>query len=117
MLRAKRWEGAYYLCGYAAECALKACVAKRTERHEFPDRERIRASYTHNLTDLLTAADLKKEHIEAMKDGRFAMNWVLVAQWSAESRYERPSQSDAEGILKALEERKHGVLRWVRRHW
>lgn len=22
----KRWSGAYYLCGYAVECALKACL-------------------------------------------------------------------------------------------
>jgi len=32
-------EGAYYLAGYAAECAFKACIAKKTERFEFPDKE------------------------------------------------------------------------------
>ena len=25
------WSGAYYLAGYAVECALKACIAKGTE--------------------------------------------------------------------------------------
>ena len=32
-------EGAYYLAGYAVECALKACVAKQTREHDFPDRK------------------------------------------------------------------------------
>jgi HEPN domain-containing protein len=35
------WSGAYYLAGYAVECALKACIAKGTERHEFPDLKRV----------------------------------------------------------------------------
>jgi hypothetical protein len=29
LLAAKRWAGAYYLAGYAVECALKACVLVR----------------------------------------------------------------------------------------
>ena len=33
------YKGAYYLSGYAVECALKACIAKKTQRHEFPDKE------------------------------------------------------------------------------
>jgi HEPN domain-containing protein len=37
LLKANCPEGAYYLAGYAAECALKACIARRTERFEFPD--------------------------------------------------------------------------------
>jgi HEPN domain-containing protein len=31
-----REEGAYYLGGFAVECALKACIAKQTRRHDFP---------------------------------------------------------------------------------
>jgi HEPN domain-containing protein len=40
------WAGAYYLAGYAVECALKACIAKGTERFEFPDQKRVNSSYT-----------------------------------------------------------------------
>ena len=29
-------QGAYYLAGMAIECALKACIAKKTKRHAFP---------------------------------------------------------------------------------
>src|SRR5205807_5441492 len=31
-------EGAYYLAGYAVECALKACIAKKTLAHDFPPK-------------------------------------------------------------------------------
>ena len=42
-------EGAYYLAAYAVECALKACIARETQRHAFPDKKIVDASYTHNL--------------------------------------------------------------------
>ena len=38
LLRAKLFPGAYYLAGYAVECALKACVAKQTNKHDFPNK-------------------------------------------------------------------------------
>jgi hypothetical protein len=33
-----KWDGAYYLAGYAVECALKACIAKLTNLHDFPPK-------------------------------------------------------------------------------
>jgi HEPN domain-containing protein len=39
LLDAGLWDGAYYLAGYAVECALKACIAKRTRAEDFPPRE------------------------------------------------------------------------------
>jgi HEPN domain-containing protein len=36
LLQAGRYEAAYYLAGYAIECALKACIAKRTEAESSP---------------------------------------------------------------------------------
>jgi HEPN domain-containing protein len=46
-------DGAYYLAGYAVECGLKACIARGTQRHEFPDKKSVDASHTHNLRDLI----------------------------------------------------------------
>ncbi|MGP8244963.1 MAG: hypothetical protein ACLQVN_10650 [Bryobacteraceae bacterium] len=46
-------DGAYYLAGYAVECALKACIARGTRRHDFPDKGSVDASYTHKLKDLV----------------------------------------------------------------
>jgi hypothetical protein len=53
---AGRPDGAYYPAGYSIECALKACIAKGTQRHEFPDKKSVDASYTHNLRDLIKVA-------------------------------------------------------------
>jgi HEPN domain-containing protein len=41
-LKNRRYDGAYYLAGYAIECALKACIAGRAKRHDFPDLELAR---------------------------------------------------------------------------
>ena len=60
LLKNGRYEGAYYLCGYAVECGLKACIARKTKRHEFPDKNTVNASYTHILSDLVKIAQLSK---------------------------------------------------------
>lgn len=39
LLTAGMPEGAYYLAGYAVECALKSCIARRTQEHDFPDKK------------------------------------------------------------------------------
>jgi hypothetical protein len=41
LLRAGLPDGAYYLAGYSVECALKACIAKHTRRHDFPDKNTV----------------------------------------------------------------------------
>jgi hypothetical protein len=45
--------GAYYLAGYSVECALEACIARGTQRHDFPEKKSVDASHTHNLKDLI----------------------------------------------------------------
>jgi hypothetical protein len=45
LLRAHRCSGAYYMAGYAVECALKACIAKRTNGHNFPYNKLVNDSY------------------------------------------------------------------------
>jgi len=52
-------SGAYYLTGYAIECALKARIAGQFRANEIPDKGFINRIYTHNLTELLELAGLK----------------------------------------------------------
>jgi HEPN domain-containing protein len=112
------WPGAYYLAGYAVECALKACVARATERYEFPELERVRSSYTHDLLRPLRVAKLHESLKEAMRqEPRLASNWATVGEWSEEARYEQRSQADAANLLVALQDRKYGVLAWLKKHW
>jgi HEPN domain-containing protein len=35
LLAAGRWSAAYYLAGYAVECAIKACIAKLVQEYDF----------------------------------------------------------------------------------
>ncbi|WP_420238862.1 hypothetical protein ACOBR2_04500 [Telmatobacter bradus] len=51
-------DGAYYLAGYAVECALKACIARQTQEHDFPDKKLVVDNHTHKLNDLLRLAQL-----------------------------------------------------------
>jgi hypothetical protein len=52
-------DGAYYLAGYSVECALKVCIAKATQRHDFPDKNKAEASYSHKFKELLKVAGLE----------------------------------------------------------
>jgi hypothetical protein len=107
-------DGAYYLAGYSIECALKACIAKATERHDFPDKRKAEASHTHNFRELLKVAELEKARTdEAKRDAAFRDNWDLVQWWSERSRYNTTSAEQARGMV----DRNHGVLRWLKRYW
>jgi HEPN domain-containing protein len=118
LLRAGYPDGAYYLAGYAIECALKACIAKATRRHEFPDKKAVDASHTHNLRDLVRVANLALTRLEAAKKNpAFQNHWDLVQGWSEHSRYRRNDAATAKALLKAIEDRKQGVFVWIRRHW
>ena len=48
--------GAYYLMGYAVECALKACIAKQTKRYDFPPKpSSVNAIYKIGQNNFVTA--------------------------------------------------------------
>ncbi len=72
-------EGAYYLAGYVIECALKACIAKRTREHDFPEKKLVNDSHTHNLKDLLRVAELNIELDTAMQIvPSMKANWTII---------------------------------------
>jgi HEPN domain-containing protein len=109
--------GAYYLAGYAVECALKACIAKKTVRHEFPDKTRVNASYTHNFTDLVQVAGLRDFLRNRMQDdAEFRKSWNTILDWSEQSRYRKYQQQEAAALLRAIVDRRHGVISWLRPH-
>jgi hypothetical protein len=53
-------SGAYYLGGLAIECALKACIARRTKKYDFPNLRQVQATHSHDLSALLALAELKR---------------------------------------------------------
>lgn len=118
LLAASFYDGAYYLAGYAVECALKACIAKETREHDFPDRAVVNKSYTHNLRELIGVAGLQRELDRTVEnDGDFAANWNLVKDWSEEARYQRHPESKARDYCAAVIDPEKGVLPWLRERW
>src|SRR5947209_1651078 len=93
LLKAKKYAGAYYLAGYAVECGLKACIAKKVRRYDYPDKQLAQKSYTHKVEELVVLAGLKPA-LDA--DADLLVNWTAVKDWSEESRYERKT-TRAEG--------------------
>jgi HEPN domain-containing protein len=119
LLDAGLYDGAYYLSGYAVECALKACIARRTRLHDFPPKPNaVRDMYTHNLRDLVFQAGLREELSSAIQRCLiFERNWRTVQDWSEESRYVRTPGPAAWSLYTSIVDRRHGVLRWLRQHW
>lgn len=112
-------DGAYYLAGYAIECALKACIAKKTGRYDFPpERKIVDQVYTHNLEVLLKAAGLETDWKRQIHgDRQFEVRWNIVKDWSEISRYSRNSEIQARDLYDAVTNRRYGVLRWLRQRW
>ncbi len=113
------YSGAYYLCGYLVEYALKACIAKQSRRYEFPrDPETVRKCCSHNFDNLVKAADLGQELKELIqKDDAFSDNWTVANEWSEQTRYEVISEPDARALYKAVNDPDHGVLQWLKSLW
>jgi HEPN domain-containing protein len=111
-------ESGYYLAGYAVECALKSCIAKKTREHDFPDKKLVIDSHTHDLAKLLQLAELKIDLDSAMQ-GNSAMqsSWDAIQDWSETSRYERKSLQEAVDLLQAIEDQTGGLLPWIRLRW
>lgn len=118
LLNQGKYDGAYYLAGYAVECALKACIARQTNQHDFPPKpESVRKYYSHKLDELLDTAGLKPMRIaEALANANFNANWLSAIEWSEQSRYDRMSQAEAEDLIAAITDANHGVLPWIKRY-
>jgi HEPN domain-containing protein len=110
-------EGAYYLAGYAVECALKACIARQTSEYDFPDKKFASDIHTHDLRKLLDLAGLKSE-LESTPELEHA--WEIVQEWSEASRYK--CEIDlfiALDLVLGIEsdDGKRGLLPWIRQRW
>lgn len=111
--------GAYYLAGYAVECALKACIAEQTRRYDFPDLPLARKAYQHDLEQLLGLADLQLDFQKALQSNKkLRVNWSMVKDWSESARYDHGINAlTARDFLSACTARASGVLPWIRKRW
>ena len=119
LLNNRHYEGAYYLLGYAVECAFKARISRQTKRYDFPDRKLALEVYTHDLNKLLSLSGLEPEHRrESSQNPTFELNWTIVKDWSEQSRYSvGVNRARAADFRTAVVSRKNGILPWIQRWW
>lgn len=124
LLGRKRWSAAYYLCGYAVECALKACLLRYLGESGAlfgDDRSYLKSladCWTHDLDKLVKLAGLE-DGFEAARKSNAALknNWVLTKDWDEASRYKEKTEIEARDLYRAVSDNKEGVLWWIQSHW
>jgi HEPN domain-containing protein len=101
LFAAKRFDGAFYLCGYAVELALKARICRTLKWNGFPETGQefhgLQSVKTHDLTVLL-----KFSGLEGRVKTTFMPEWSNVQEWNPERRYQPSaltSRNDAEDML------------------
>lgn len=112
------YQGAYYLTGYAVECALKACIARKVREFDFPDKDLASKVYVHDLAQLLRYAGIQAEFDNISSSRDFTTNWAIVKDWSERFRYETSiAELAARGLYDAVTDSGNGVLTWLKRLW
>jgi HEPN domain-containing protein len=119
LLNAGHYPGAYYLVGYAVECAIKACVAKQVKRYDFPDKKVANEAFTHDLEKLVKVAGLGPIfENDRQADPALELNWAVVKDWNESSRYDvEITAAQARDLFSACTERQSGILAWVKKRW
>lgn len=119
LLAARRWSGAYYLSGYAVECAVKSCIiVYLMKTDQFPARRFSEQCWTHDLQQLVHLAGLQTALAAAIAaDPVLHANWEIVTEWDEASRYVRQTRKLARLLYNAIIDKKHGVLSWIKIYW
>lgn len=118
LLEEGRFSASYYFSGLAVECALKACIAKKTAAYEFPDLKRAQKSWIHDLDELQKTAELSDSLNARNSSVSFAANWNTVKEWQINCRYDSEiTETKAQEFFRSVTESKNGVLPWLRTLW
>jgi hypothetical protein len=113
----KRYSNSYYLYGYGVELGLKACIARQVLAETIPDRAILTRFLTHKIIDLVGLAGLASDLKERRVNPDFDFRWVVISEWSEETRYEMINVVVATTMRDAVEHPTHGVMAWLQHHW
>ena len=129
LLANSRYEGAFYLAGYAIELTLKAKICTHLDiddlfsdnptTHSKGSLGRFRESVkTHDFFVLLNLCGLnRKLEVEQEDNIYFKENWSLLFQksWNEGVRYKQDhiEASDVTTIINFLTEPTKGLLQWI----
>lgn len=95
LLQANRFDGAFYLCGYSVELALKARICQTLKWSGFPETANefkgLQSLKTHDFEVLLRLSG-----VEARVKAKYLAEWSVVLDWNPEKRYQPIGQSSAQ---------------------
>jgi hypothetical protein len=124
LLNGARWEFAYYVSGYAVECALKSCLLARMVHTAWVFEEKWNAKdcLSHDFGELIRLAGLTNElnarlAASAAAGDAFVSNWGTVLQWKVTTRYASKTETEAKDLFAAITDKPDGVLRWLTNYW
>jgi HEPN domain-containing protein len=95
----KRYDSAFYLCGYAVEIALKARICRTLKWPEYRLSSPYQSFKTHDLQHLLGLSG-----IELRIKTQFHGEWSVVTKWNVERRYDpigAATEAEARDMLAA----------------
>ena len=113
----------YYLCGYAIECALKACLLRYLGESDavFGKENYLKklAEYrTHDLAKLLSLAGLEPDFgVTRGMNAALDAYWSTAKDWNEISRYEHRTESEAKTLYEAIVQKPDGVMPWIQTRW
>lgn len=123
LLAGGRWAAAYYLAGYAVECALKACLLRHLGDSSavFGDPvylKKLTECWTHDLEKLVGLAGLTSDLGAACgANATLRAYWGVTKDWKETSRYEEKSEAQAKALHEAVTHNPDGVFLWVQTRW
>jgi hypothetical protein len=113
-------SGAYYLAGYAIECALKAIIAGQFRANEIPDKGLVNDVYSHELPKLLRLAGLEAQLKAAyLADSDLERRWSIIKNWNEQARYRTWGEEQATAMIDAIngDGQTEGLFQWLTARW
>jgi HEPN domain-containing protein len=104
LFEASRYDGAYYICGYAVEMALKHKICDTLGWDEYPSTgkgsEKYKTFKTHDFEVLLHLSGVEKS-IKTL----LMAEWSVLKNWESETRYssQRQIKEDVSLMIEATE--------------
>jgi HEPN domain-containing protein len=120
LIKGGRWSFAFYVAGYAVECALKSCLLARMiyTGWVFQEKAKIIECLTHNFGELIKLSGLKDElDARLAANPAFVGNWAIITQWKVTDRYGQKTEADAKALYAAITDEPDGVLKWIMNYW
>lgn len=106
LYEAGRYDGAFYICGYAVEMGIKKKICMTLGWPGYPSEkefDKLKFLKTHDLDTLLHFSGVEKQ----IKEELFS-EWSIVISWKPEIRYS--SQKQTEKSAKLLLESAEALL-------